>query len=114
MADPIQPRDAARLLGVSVRQVYDLAAHCGPIPCYRVGRRVTFSESDILEYKQKCRCTEIKRAVASSLNSTAISPASGSALESFFRRRGREPRRRLRPAKKPPKPLRRRLGGRTS
>ena len=29
---------AAMLLGVSARQVYDLAAPAGPIPCTRIGR----------------------------------------------------------------------------
>src|SRR3546814_5392632 len=68
---PVQPRDAAAFLGVSLRQVYDLAAPHGPIPCYRTGRRITFDRADLVEYRQKCRSTEIKCAVNISLNSTA-------------------------------------------
>lgn len=44
------------------------------------------------EYLQKCRYTEIKREVATFLNSTASLKASGSGLESYFRKRGREPK----------------------
>lgn len=84
--------EAAKRLGVSTRTVYDLAAPAGPIPCHRIGRRVLFSEEDIQEYLQSCRYTEIKREVASFLNSTVSLKASGSGLESYFRKRGREPK----------------------
>lgn len=47
---------AAAMLGVSARQVYDLAAPTGPIPCTRIGRRVIFEESDVLEFKAQSRC----------------------------------------------------------
>src|SRR5690606_19723428 len=84
--------EAAKRLGVSTRTVYDLAAPAGPIPCHRIGRRVLFSEEDIQEYLQACRSTEIKREVASFVNSTVSLKASGSGLESYFRKRGRAPK----------------------
>jgi len=39
---------AAATLGVSQRHVYDLAAPAGPIPCYRIGRRILFNQTDLL------------------------------------------------------------------
>src|SRR5574340_501917 len=85
-------KQAAKLLGVSSRTVYDLAAPAGPVPCHRIGRRILFSETDIQEYLKSCRFTEIKREVASFLNSTAPLKAGVSGLESYFRKRGREPK----------------------
>lgn len=88
----IAAKDAASILGVSERMIYDLAAPGGPIPCYRFGRRITFDESDIQEYKQSCRSAVINRAVRSSLSSTALSAAPASALESAFRKLGVQPK----------------------
>lgn len=65
---------AAAMLGVSTRLVYDLAAPAGPIPCKRVGRpgstkpRIVFDESDIREYQESCRYTATVNVVRSSLN----------------------------------------------
>ncbi|AZW14254.1 hypothetical protein CS344_20305 [Bordetella bronchiseptica] len=84
--------EAASVLGVAKRTVYDLAAPAGPIPCHRIGRRLLFSREDLAEYLTSCRFTETKRAVASYLNSTVSLKASESGLESYFRRRGHEPR----------------------
>lgn len=47
---------AARLLGVSERLVYDLAAPAGPIPCTRIGRRIIFDEADVAAYREAHRC----------------------------------------------------------
>ncbi|NYT61282.1 helix-turn-helix domain-containing protein [Alcaligenaceae bacterium] len=88
----ISVKDAAERLGVSARTVYDLAAPAGPIPCHRIGARILFNKEDITEYLQSYRYTETKRAVATFLNSTASLKASGSGLESYFRKRGREPK----------------------
>jgi len=52
--------DVASHLGVSRRTVYGLVAPAGPIPCYRIGRRIIFSDDDIRKYLEKCRYTEIK------------------------------------------------------
>lgn len=62
-------KEAAALLGVSARQVYDLAAPEGPIPCTRIGRpgskrpRVVFEQADIEEYKAQCRSTATAQVV---------------------------------------------------
>jgi len=74
---PIQPRAAALILGVSKRQIYDLAAPHGPIPCYRMGKRIVFDAADLQEYKQSCRHTETKLAVATSV--LQIMPTLGAA-----------------------------------
>lgn len=84
--------EVALRLGISKRAVYELAAPAGPLPCQRIGRRVTFEETDVMEFKAKCRCTEIKSTVVSSFNSAVVSTGSGSALESIFRARGLKPR----------------------
>jgi hypothetical protein len=64
---PIQPSAAAIILGVSKRQIYDLAAPGGPIPCFRIGKRIVFDAKDLQEYKESCRHTEIKTRVATSM-----------------------------------------------
>ncbi|GIZ54045.1 helix-turn-helix domain-containing protein [Noviherbaspirillum aridicola] len=49
-------REAASVLGVSVRQMYNLAAPRGPIPCYQLGPRMTrFSPSDLRAYLDSCK-----------------------------------------------------------
>lgn len=81
------------LLGVSARQVYELAAPCGPIPCLRIGRRVVFEEADVLEFKQSCRSTATANVVRSSLSSIVVSPVrAASELASAFRKLGLEPK----------------------
>ena len=82
----------ADVLGISARLVYAQAAPFGPIPCYRIGARVSFDESEIQEYKKSCQCIETKRQVASSLSSTVTLTARGSGLESVFQRLGIKPK----------------------
>lgn len=89
----IDCQQAAQILGVSSRKMYELAAPSGPVKCYRIGRSVRFEQADIEEYKVQCQSTETRNAVVSSLSSTAVSVASESELESFFRKRGIAPRR---------------------
>ncbi|AZY49722.1 helix-turn-helix domain-containing protein [Bordetella avium] len=93
--------EAAAVLCVAQRTVYDLAAPGGPIPCHRFGRRILFTKEDLTEYIASCRYIETKRAVVSSLSSTAPLKASESALPSFFRSRGVVPRQTPTTAKKP-------------
>lgn len=83
--------DVAHQLGISARQVYDLAAS-GTLPAYRFGRSLRFEPSDIAEYKTSCRSRGIRRAVSSSLSLTVGSAAHGSALESAFQKLGIKPR----------------------
>src|SRR5690606_3987954 len=81
-------KEAAAVLGVAPRTMYSLAAPAGPLPCYRIGRRVIFEHADLLEYKAQCRSTVIRSEVASSLSLTVASTAHESGLESAFRRLG--------------------------
>ncbi|WP_112076794.1 helix-turn-helix domain-containing protein [Herbaspirillum rubrisubalbicans] len=83
---------AAATLCVSPRHVYDLAAPAGPIPCYRIGRRILFNRNDLFSYLESCRYTATKKEVISSLNSTAALKARGSGLENTFRKLGISPR----------------------
>lgn len=83
---------AAEILGISARLVYAQSAPAGPIPCYRIGTRISFDESEIQEYKKSCQCIETKKRVATSLNSTVTLTASGSGLENAFQRLGIKPR----------------------
>ena len=94
-------KEVATELGVSSGMVYSLAAPAGPIPCYRVGRRVTFDETDIQEYKQSCRSVVTNRAVRSSLSSTASSTTCVSALESAFQKLGVRPKQTNTTARRP-------------
>src|SRR5687768_17352921 len=90
---PMNAREAAVRLGVSARQVYDLAAPNGPIACHRIGRRVVFEESDIEEYRNKCRFIATASAVSSSLTLTAAFPVRvESGLENAFRKLGLKPK----------------------
>ena len=84
--------EASELLGVSSRMVYQLAAPTGPIPCYRIGKRIIFDLPDVQEYKRSCLSTETKNVVRSSLSSTALSPRSESALLSTFQKLGIKPK----------------------
>src|SRR5690606_25391559 len=90
--EPISPWQAAGILGISRSKVYDLAAPEGPIPCARFGRRIVFDRADLLEYMERCRYTETKNAVVSSLSSTAVSIRDESELESIFHQLGVVPK----------------------
>ena len=83
---------AAQALGISARAVYSKAAPYGPIPCYRIGARISFDERELQEYKDSCRCTETKKPVASSLNSTVTLTVRDSGLESVFQGLGIKPK----------------------
>jgi excisionase family DNA binding protein len=83
--------EVATLLGVSARQVYDLAGS-GALPAYRIGRSVRFEPQDITEYKASCRSRAIKAEVSSSLSLTVGSAEPGSALENAFRALGLKPK----------------------
>lgn len=51
----MRAKKAAEMLGVSLRTVYELAAPSGPIPCYRIGRTLSFARVDLEAYLQSCR-----------------------------------------------------------
>lgn len=104
--EKLSPQQAATVLGVSRRKVYALAAPDGPIPCYRIGTRISFDLIDLTEYLSTCRYTETKRAVVSSLNSTVRLGASESGLESYFQKRGLKPKLTPSTARNPPGSMR--------
>lgn len=85
--------DAAKYLGISTRKIYDLVEPKGPIPCYRLGKRLTrFSINDLNNYINSCRFDtyEIKSASASSSKPRLTD--SGSELQSSFQRLGIKPK----------------------
>ena len=47
-------KQVAEMLGVSVRQIYDLAAS-GKLPAYRFGRSLRFAPSDVETFVIACR-----------------------------------------------------------
>lgn len=85
-------KQAAEVLGVSLRTMYDLAAPNGPIPCYRIGRTVRYEQSDLENYKTTCRCTSTKTSPAGVSRLTASSPEGESGLQSYFRKAGLVPK----------------------
>lgn len=85
-------QQAAEFLQVSKRYVYTLAAPDGPIPCLRIGRKVIFDETDLMEFKLSCRSTETKKEAATFSSSRAVSMGAESALQKLFRKRGLEPK----------------------
>ncbi len=50
----LRPAAVARMLGVSVPHVYDLATQ-GKIASFKVGRCVRFDPKDVLEFVRSCR-----------------------------------------------------------
>lgn len=82
-------KEAADLLGVERRTVYDLAAPHGPIPCYRMGKRcIRFTEEDVAEYLQACRHTTMTPTISGDIGSTKLFTVSVSASENCFQKRG--------------------------
>ena len=79
---------ASKLLGISKRMMYDLAAPHGKIDCFRIGTKILFEESDIERYKLSCRHTTIQKEVAGYLSSTKLSMGSESGLLKLFRKAG--------------------------
>lgn len=59
----LRAKDAAALLGVSLRTVYALAAPGGPIPCYRIGRTLSFVRADLEAYLRSCRHEPMQKPV---------------------------------------------------
>jgi excisionase family DNA binding protein len=90
----LKAAEAGKLLGLSARTMYALAA-AGKIACHRMGLEdsaVRFEEADVLAYKESCRSPATTPAAGCS-SLTASSPEPGSALTDYFRKAGREPKR---------------------
>ena len=95
MSDLLKAAEAGKALGVSARTVYALAA-AGKLACHRIGvgdGAVRFDPADIEAYKQSCRLPATTPAAGCS-SLTASSPEQeGNALTAYFRKAGREPKR---------------------
>jgi len=87
-------KQAAALLGVAPRTMYSLAAPAGPLPCYRIGRALRFEQTDVMAYRERCKCVPVQRAQAAPLRSFMIRAASTeeSDLRKTFRTLGIKPR----------------------
>jgi excisionase family DNA binding protein len=86
---------AAEVLGVSRRQVYALAAPGGPIPCTRIGKRIIFDESDLVAFKESCRCMPAPKLPRLSISSGPIrvsNPGGPSPLQKLFEEMGIRPK----------------------
>lgn len=80
--------EAAEILGVDRRTMYDLAAPRGPIPCYRMGRRcVRFEETDLQEYLQSCRHTKTTVTPTADIRSTKALTVTDPAAQNCFQKR---------------------------
>ena len=93
MADqtPLTVAQAATLLGLSRRMIYDLA-NTGKLRGYRFGRALRFDLADVMEYKQACRFDGTPETSAGATNSTALFKASGTAFLDFCRKAGLKPK----------------------
>jgi excisionase family DNA binding protein len=90
----LKAAEAGRLLGLSARTMYALAA-AGKIACHRMGlgdAAVRFEEADVLAYKESCRSPATTRAAGSTSSTARFPELDGSALTSYFRKAGREPK----------------------
>jgi excisionase family DNA binding protein len=91
MSDLLTAAEAAASLRISTRKMYELAAS-GELACHRFGGAVRFDQSDLDAYKLKCRSPATTRA-AGSTSLTASLPEAASGLTAYFRKAGREPKR---------------------
>jgi excisionase family DNA binding protein len=87
--------EAGKLLGLSARTMYDLA-RVGKVKCYRMGvgdGAVRFDPADLEDYKRRSCPSPVTTRAAGSTSSTARFPElDESALTSYFRKAGREPK----------------------
>lgn len=92
----IRAKEAALALGVSPRTVYELAAPAGPIPCYRIGRTLSFARGDIEAYLQSCRHEPVPKPVVKLGRPTqrlkASDPLGESDLVKLFKSHGITPK----------------------
>lgn len=85
----IKVEQAADMLGISRRMMYDLAAPHGPVPCIRLSVKcVRFNPDDVEAYAKKCLHTTIKVEAAGYLSSAKLSTGQGSELQKLYRMAG--------------------------
>ena len=87
----IAAAEAARMLGVSARMVYDLFNR-GALPGFRIGRAVRFDPADVETYRQSCRSTGTPATSAGASNSTVTLQVGGTELLDCFRAAGVRPK----------------------
>jgi excisionase family DNA binding protein len=98
----INVAEAAELLGLRPRTVYDLA-RAGTLPHYRPAPgAVRFALADIEAHLAACRSTGTKPAPAGGMSSAALLTDADAALQSYFRQRGRGSRQKPTPASATP------------
>ncbi|WP_457955296.1 helix-turn-helix domain-containing protein [Achromobacter xylosoxidans] len=92
----IRAKEAAAILGVSLRTAYALAAPGGPIPCYRIGRTLSFALADLEAYLQTCKHEPLPKPVSkpgnASIRLKASDPRGESNLVKLFRSHGITPK----------------------
>jgi len=93
----IRVKDAAKILGISAGQLYSLAAPSGPIPCYRIGRIIRFSERDLAHYLAGRRCEplpsiNLKISTQPTPKVKPSDPNGESGLEKLFKKMGVAPK----------------------
>lgn len=91
----LKAAEAGKLLGLSASTMYALAA-AGKIACHRMGLEdgaVRFEEADVLAYKESCRSPVTTQGAGSSSLIASSPEPDASALTAYFRKAGREPKR---------------------
>ena len=94
MSDLISAKAAGRMLGLSARAVYDLAAS-GKLAVYRPsdgGDAVRFAPKDVEEYRESCRSVGTSATSAGASSSTAVLKAADTDLAAYFRAAGVRPK----------------------
>lgn len=86
---------AGKVLGLSARTMYDLA-RAGKVKCYRMGvgdGAVRFDPADLEDYKSRsCQSLATTRAAGCTSSTAKFPELDESALTSYFRKGGREPK----------------------
>lgn len=81
------------MLGVSVRQMYNLAAPRGPVPCYQLGPRMTrFKPADLRVYLEACKVEPVPGLPAPSKASPKLRAQPPDRLRAAFVAAGIPPR----------------------
>src|SRR5437868_4844601 len=94
--------EAAAYLGISKRKMYDLVEPRGPIPCYKLGKRLTrFSIQDLNVFIKSCRSDTCETKSVSASNSKPRLTDAGSELLNSFRKLGINPRQKPTTPRKP-------------
>jgi excisionase family DNA binding protein len=95
----VSAKEAAALLAVAPRTIYELAAPGGPIPCYRIGRALRFAIVDLESYMRTCRQEPVQKSSTRPLAYQKLKPSDplgeDSDLVKLFKSHGITPRTKL-------------------